>query len=267
MSDPQFRLGFAALAAQLGPDIVGSPVENEHYAANGDSQQLTTKGLMVWRKADNWTAFTDGFRTWVNGPYGVQERLNSERFPWEKPTGAPQPNIRFFGSPNFWPDRPYGPPIALVLHTEGGTEGGTESWFQNPVAEVSATFGVGLDGNIDQFVQLTDRAWASGIMTAGSRWFEIYTGPRDGFTENPNNWTVSCETEDRGDAGQVVTDAQYLGVLAVGRLAIAKYPSIKWLVTHRAIDPVERPNCPGKRWLESGRFDQLSNDLGLAQLK
>jgi hypothetical protein len=44
---------------------------------------------MVWRKADNWTAFTDGYRTWLNGPLGLQSRLNTECFSWETcPAGA-----------------------------------------------------------------------------------------------------------------------------------------------------------------------------------
>ncbi|HEX2922589.1 MAG TPA: FxLYD domain-containing protein, partial [Chloroflexota bacterium] len=50
---------------------------------NGDSLQKTTTGLMVWRKADNWTAFTNGDRSWINGPNGVEDRPNSERFAWE----------------------------------------------------------------------------------------------------------------------------------------------------------------------------------------
>ena len=45
--------------------------------------QQTTTGLIVWRKADNWTAFTNGSRTWINGPAGVQDRANDEGFPWE----------------------------------------------------------------------------------------------------------------------------------------------------------------------------------------
>ena len=51
--------------------------------AIGDSVQQTTGGLLVWRKADNWTAFTDGYRTWINGPNGLQQRLNTQRFEWE----------------------------------------------------------------------------------------------------------------------------------------------------------------------------------------
>lgn len=79
----QFVLGFATLHDMI-PQIVGNCLENEHHnPENGDGLQATTHGLMVWRKADNFTAFTDGFRSWVNGPYGLQERLNSQRFFWE----------------------------------------------------------------------------------------------------------------------------------------------------------------------------------------
>ncbi len=85
----QFQLGFRLLADQI-PSIVGGPLEDEHHnPANGDALQQTTRGLMVWRKADNWTAFTDGSRTWVNGPAGVQERGNDERFDWEAPAQRP----------------------------------------------------------------------------------------------------------------------------------------------------------------------------------
>src|SRR5579884_727243 len=79
----EFVLGFATLHSLI-PRIVGECLENEHHnPVNGDGLQATTNGLLVWRKADNITAFTDGFRTWVNGPFGVQMRLNSQRFFWE----------------------------------------------------------------------------------------------------------------------------------------------------------------------------------------
>lgn len=84
----EFNLGFRTLAAQI-PQVAGQPLEAEHYGANGDSLQRTSTGLMVWRKADNWTAFTDGTRTWINGPHGVQSRSNGERFPWESDSSAP----------------------------------------------------------------------------------------------------------------------------------------------------------------------------------
>ncbi len=47
------------------------------------------KMTLVWRKADNVTTFTDGYRTWLKGPQGIQQRLNSQRFPWEPDFVAP----------------------------------------------------------------------------------------------------------------------------------------------------------------------------------
>ena len=79
----QFVLGFKTIRDLIGHDIVGECLENQHHGANGDGLQQTTGGLMVWRKADNWTAFTDGYRSWVNGPNGLEQRLNTERFDWE----------------------------------------------------------------------------------------------------------------------------------------------------------------------------------------
>ena len=97
----QFVLGFATLKALIdeveGPDKVGDCLENQwSNPVNGDALQQTTGGLMVWRKLDNWTAFTDGYRTWINGPHGLQARLNTETFDWEAsppptPTPAPTP--------------------------------------------------------------------------------------------------------------------------------------------------------------------------------
>jgi hypothetical protein len=89
-SSCQFVLGFKVLH-DLIPSIVGDCLVDEHHnPANGDGLQETTgtvggggTGLLVWRKADNWTAYTDGYHTWVNGPSGLQERLNTERFPYD----------------------------------------------------------------------------------------------------------------------------------------------------------------------------------------
>ena len=81
--DCTFQLGFKSLH-DLIPDVVGDCLDNEqHNPATGITQQTTTNGQLTWRKADNWTGFTDGQRTWINGPEGLQQRLNSEQFPWE----------------------------------------------------------------------------------------------------------------------------------------------------------------------------------------
>jgi hypothetical protein len=80
----QFVLGFASVRDLVGADVVGECLADQRYAENGDAHQVTANGLLVWRKADNWTAFTDGYRTWLNGPFGLEQRLNLERFAWEQ---------------------------------------------------------------------------------------------------------------------------------------------------------------------------------------
>ena len=92
-ADCQFVLGFKSLRDLIGHSIVGECLENQRYNAIGNSEQQTTGGLLVWRKADNRTAFIDGYYTWINGPNGLQKRLNYQRFAWEtaptSPSAAP----------------------------------------------------------------------------------------------------------------------------------------------------------------------------------
>ena len=77
-------MGFAALRERVGPAVVGDCLEGErHDPRSGNAEQRTTRGLLVWRKADNYTAFTDGHQTWLHGPDGLAVRPNDERFPWE----------------------------------------------------------------------------------------------------------------------------------------------------------------------------------------
>ena len=78
----RYILGFATLHALDAADI-GNCIDNQVFAANGDAQQHSAYGLLVWRKADNWTAFTNGYQTWINGPSGLVQRFNDEWFEWE----------------------------------------------------------------------------------------------------------------------------------------------------------------------------------------
>jgi hypothetical protein len=169
------------------------------------------------------------------------------------------PRVVWVGSPNFWPGRPAGPPIAICIHTMAGTLAGSDSWFQQTADEqkrVSAHFGVGLDGTIHQYVRLDDRAWANGVLEPGNRWF----GPAG---VSPNSLTVSVETEDRNDPDQPVTDAQWDATLAVCREVTEAYPTVTRLISHHLISPGSRPGCCGNRWIASGRLASLAGALGL----
>jgi len=87
----QFASGFASLAQQI-PQTVATCLAQPSINAKGDWSQATSAGLLVWRRADNWTGFTDGSRTWVAGPYGLQVRNNDEIFEWEPIPAAPDPD-------------------------------------------------------------------------------------------------------------------------------------------------------------------------------
>lgn len=119
---PEFKLGFKVLA-ELIPEVVGQPLENEHHAANGDSLQQTTAGLLVWRKVDNWTAFTDGATTWVNGPMGLQQRLNEARFNWERQARVERTEVI-----DFQPTGVGGPEMEGRCWTDSLASGRADAW-------------------------------------------------------------------------------------------------------------------------------------------
>jgi hypothetical protein len=82
-----FSLGFAALR-HLIPRRVGRCLASARYdPCLGELLQDATGGVLIWRTADTWTGFTDGSRTWVLGPHGLQQRLSTQRFSWEATPG------------------------------------------------------------------------------------------------------------------------------------------------------------------------------------
>ena len=72
-----------------------------------------------------------------------------------------KPNMIWKGSPNFSSPKGY-KIIAIVNHIMSGTLAGTDAWFANPASQVSSHFGVGKNGEIHQYVNLENPAWANG---------------------------------------------------------------------------------------------------------
>jgi hypothetical protein len=95
-----FQLGFAEFHS-AAPELVGECVTAEQpEPATGNSTQHTTKGLLVWRRADGLIAFTDGHRSWVRGPDGaIRARLNDERFAYEAAPAGSQLRVVPAGPP------------------------------------------------------------------------------------------------------------------------------------------------------------------------
>jgi N-acetyl-anhydromuramyl-L-alanine amidase AmpD len=172
--------------------------------------------------------------------------------------------VRRWPSTNCWFGRPFGPPIAFVLHTQAGGESGTVAEFLSSASQFSVHYSVGLDGSIDCFVDPGDRAWANGILEPGNHWEAIAEECGVDPQLNPNQLTVSCETEDLGDTRKPVSDSQFSGVLYAAWEAKQRYPeSLRYLLRHSDISPESRASCPGDRWVSSGLFRSLADELEL----
>jgi N-acetyl-anhydromuramyl-L-alanine amidase AmpD len=149
--------------------------------------------------------------------------------------------------------------LAIVIHTMAGSLSSCDSWFNNPSAQVSSHYGIGLAGEQHQYVSLDDGSWANGILEPGNNWQKI--GAPSG---NPNLMTMTVETEDRGSGSTPVTEEQYQATLAVCLHSLTYFGStVRWLLSHRDISPQSRPSCCGNRWWASGQFQRLADTLGL----
>jgi N-acetylmuramoyl-L-alanine amidase len=194
------------------------------------------------------------------GPDGAPEPYAPVDFPkdeegGEEETPPPPTEIAWIGSPNYQEGRSGQYPIAIVVHTMGGSLASCDSWFNNPASQVSSHYGVGLQGQAHQYVQLTDTAWMNGILEPGNKW----PGPSG---VNPNKLSVGIETEDLGSGATAVTDEMYEAVVDLCLVALMQYPDIQYLTDHQVISPQSRPVCAGNRW-RSGRLQDLASELGL----
>ena len=114
-------------------------------------------------------------------------------------------NITQVPSPNMTKGRKGYKPEAIVIHVMEGTLSGTDSWFKNPVSSVSAHYGVGVAGDVHQYVQEQDTAWHAGRVHAPS-WKIIKTAAGSNYV-NPNFYTIGIEHE--GNENSEWTEAMY----------------------------------------------------------
>lgn len=123
----------------------------------------------------------------------------------------------------------------VVVHIMAGTLEGSQAWFNNATAQASSHFGIGKDGELRQWVDTADRAWAQ---AAGNR-----------------DWLSS---ENEGVGGDALTEAQIdanAHVLAWAHLKydvplkVAKSPSDRGLGYHAMGGAAwgGHTSCPGPR--------------------
>lgn len=171
-----------------------------------------------------------------------------------------KPNVTQVHSPNYTSGRTGNKVIAIVEHIMDGTLEGTDSWFADPSSQVSAHFGVGKNGEIHQYVDIDNEAWANGVVAKPS-WPLLIPNA------NPNSYTVSIEHE--GHRGDVLTEAQYQATLSLQRWLIAEFgivPNTDTIIGHNRIDGVDRANCPGAGFPWNRLFKDLAGGAGMPYL-
>lgn len=122
------------------------------------------------------------------------------------------PRAHWFGSPNFTRGRSghdMTQPSWVVLHTMVGWVGGANARFQQSSEQASATYGVGLDGALYQWVDEADAAWANGATGRGGR--------------GDNLDSISIEHEDGGRFDDPRPDVLYASSSALVRDVCLRY--------------------------------------------
>lgn len=116
------------------------------------------------------------------------------------------------------------PLLGLILHIQEGNETGTDDWFHQDEAQASSHFGNPKNGQIDQWVDTDDKAWAEA--SGNPRWISI---------------------ENEGYTGQSLTDNQLENAAQL----------LAWLHSTEGI-PLQisdDPNTPGLGWHGMGGDD------------
>lgn len=140
-----------------------------------------------------------------------------------------KPTFEFIKSPNFTPGRKR-PISALVIHYTGSLHiDGTITWFQTPVAKVSAHYVVGRDGRIVQMVLESDQAWH-----AGRSAMDPQNNPP--LEPNVNGFSIGIELVGTPDSG--FTDVQMASLYSLLELMVERYriPTSR-IVGHSTIAP------------------------------
>ena len=103
-------------------------------------------------------------------------------------------------------------PRLFIVHIMEGTLAGTDSWFHNPVSQVSAHFGAGRKGELYQWVDTGSKAWHA----AGA-----------------NSYSIGCECEGNLESGdRTLTKPQLEMVARAYHWSATAYPDIAlWLTT------------------------------------
>lgn len=143
----------------------------------------------------------------------------------------------------------------IVIHVIEGSLKSCDNWFNNPAAQVSAHYGIGLHREIHQYVKEADTAFHAGRVDR-----PVSELVRSRAGKNPNDYSIGIEHE--GTADSEWPDTLYADSALLVAL-IAKQHNIpldrKHVVAHREIYAPK--TCPGKGDVD--RIVAMARDISL----
>lgn len=138
-------------------------------------------------------------------------------------------------------------PEAIVIHIMDGTLIGTDSWFNDPISQVAAHYGIGRKGEVHQYVRETDTAYHAGTVDRPS-WTRIKRREQGNGFINPNFYTIGIEHEGKG-----LDAAAWPAAMRQASLVLVADIARRWsipidadhIIPHHAIR-AGKPDCPGR---------------------
>ena len=133
-----------------------------------------------------------------------------------------------------------GNPIKYIcIHIMDGTLTGTDAHFADPYSQVSANYGVGLNGEIHQYVSDDKMAWANGgVKNPTAR----IVKENSAVNQNKISLSIECEGNDLANAPE---SQLTILISLIKELAIKYSISLdrEHIIGHREIT-TNKPNCP-----------------------
>ncbi len=131
----------------------------------------------------------------------------------------------------------------IVIHaTAGGTATGALDWWRNPAVKASAHWLVPAEREA-----LHAKAVIAVVPEARAAWHvrpECAHPDINGGRKAINRWSLGIEIVNTQAPGDAFSDWQLEATAAIVRYAWAKYPNLRWLFSHAAVDPKRRSD-PG----------------------
>lgn len=146
-------------------------------------------------------------------------------------------------SPNFF-SRDGNPVKFVCVHIMDGSLSGTDDWFTHgsvgtPNA-VSSHYGIGLNGEIHQYVQENMGAWTNGIVNKPTAQVVI-----DNPNVNQNKISVTIENEGTNLANAPEAQLNALANLIKDICTRYNLPIDRYhIIGHQEVDNVKKPYCP-----------------------